>query len=30
VAVGLAGVLTLLEADVAVDAEVRREVAGYA
>jgi len=30
VAVGLAGVLTLLDAEVAVDAEVRREVPGYA
>ena len=30
VAVGLAGVLVLLGAEVAVDAEVRREVAGYA
>ena len=30
VAVGLAGVLTLLGAQVAVDAEVRREVPGYA
>jgi hypothetical protein len=29
VAVGLAGVLTLLGAQVAVDAEVRREVPGY-
>ena len=30
VAVGLAGVLTLLGAEVAVDAEVQREVPGYA